>query len=142
MNPSDYRSEHDTCELLKHFPIIGGEVVVPGYVRFPIFKGKCEVESHHVHHVIGGDAMGRTNDKRNILALNVWVHEWVTEHSRAGRVLSCYELQRQGRIDWAFLSQISRKSYPSIMDTDAYIEACARWPFVEQLRTQLIRRAA
>lgn len=142
MNKSEYRLEHPDCELLRHFPALSGCKVVPGYARFPIFGKRCDVEAHHFHHVIGGDAVGRTDDERNVLRLNVHVHEFVTDHSCAGRILSCWELQCKGLIDWAFLSEISRKCYPSILETDPYLKACRQFPWIEPYRTQLIRRAA
>lgn len=142
MNVNKYRTEHPDCELLKHFPTERGCKVVPGYVQFPIFKGRCDVEAHHIHHVIGGDKAGRTDDERNILRLNVHVHEFVTDWSCAGRILSFWELSQKGCLDWEFLSRISRKCYPSILETDKYLEAVRQFPWIEQYRAQLIWKVA
>lgn len=142
MNKAEYRHQFPDCELVKHFPTERGCKVVPGYIRFPIFGGRCDVEAHHFHHVIGGDARGRTDDERNVLRLNVHVHEFVTDNSCAGRILSCWELKRKGCLDWQFLSRISRKCYPSIFETDKYLEAVRQFPWIEPYRAELTRRAA
>lgn len=138
MNLPAYRRKHPCCELLKHFPTVGRSKVVPGYVEFPLFGRQCEVEAHHIHHVIGGDKRGRTDDERNVLHLNIYVHEFVTDHSCAGRILSAYELLRKQKLDCEFLASISRKCWPSVLDTDPYIDAAERFKWIEPYRLQLI----
>lgn len=142
MNVSEYKREHDQCELAQLFPRHGREIIVPlkPSVRFPLFGGKCYVDASELHHVIGGDPMGRSNDPRNVLHLNHYVHEFVTQHACAGRILSCWSLRLQGRIDWAYLSNISRKAYPSIFDTDLYAAACQQFPWIDVMRCELISR--
>ena len=142
MNKTEYRQQFPDCELIKHFPTHGGCKIVPGYVQFPIFGKQCNAEAHHFHHVIGGDKAGRTDDERNVLRLNVHVHEFVTDWSCAGRILSCWELRRKGCLDWAFLSRISRKCYPSIFETDKYLAAVLMFPWIEPYHRELTRRAA
>lgn len=142
MDKNKYRSEHPDCELIQHFPTIGREKVVPGFMEFPIFGGQCVIPSHDFHHVIGGDPAGRTDDERNVLRVNRSVHEFLTKHSCASRILSCWELKRKGCLDWEFLTRISRKCYPSIFETDKYLDAVRQFPWIEPYRRELIRRAA
>ena len=144
MNIHDYKFEHPHCELASLFPRVGGEILIPfqNTVRLPLFGRHWRLEAHELHHVVGQTSRGRTNDERNVLHLNHYVHSWLTDNTCAGRILCCRALKDMGRLDWAFLSGLDRKNWPGIFDTDPYIEACKRYPWVEECRTELIRKAA
>lgn len=145
MNVAKYKQEHPYCELIRHFPVDGRCHIVHlkgNTIRFPLFGGRCRIDASDLHHIIGGDPAGRTDDERNVLHLNIYVHQWVTDHPCAGRILSCWELKRKGRLDWEFLTRISRKCYPGLFENPLYLNDAERFPWIEPYRKELIRRAA
>lgn len=141
MNTSAYRAEHPYCELLSHFPV-AERLKIVGCTAFPMFGGRCRIDASELHHVVGQTKKGRTNDERNVLHLNKLVHDWVTAHPCAGRMLSCWELKRQGRLDWEFLSDLDGKCWPGLFDNHSYLADVKRFPWIEPYHRELTRRAA
>lgn len=137
-----YKESHPYCELARYF-VHHGTLVVPGkpILHKPLF-GQPQ-EGGELHHIVGKDKRGRTDDEKNVLNLCSEVHGWITDFaSCAGQVLCCVELQRQGRLDWAYLSDLDRKCWPGKFETDQFIEQCRLYPAIETLRIELIRKAA
>ena len=133
------------CEAAHLLPRINGCVVVPlqPAVHLTVGYGKnIWVPGNEWHHAIGQTKAGRANDKRNILHVNHYVHEWITDNSNAGRVLTCMALRDAGRLDFAYLSKLSMRNYPWLFDTDPYIEACEPFAWLEELRVNLLMKAA
>lgn len=143
MIPSTYKAENPDCELAKYFRR-DNDIVVPiaRQVTFPVFGKSFRLEAHHIHHIVGQTPNGRTNDIRNMLAVNYAVHDWLHEYELAGRVLCCWELRRKGVLDFAYLSKLDRKCWPGKFETDDYARQCVQFPFVEHARIELIRKAA
>lgn len=137
-------SRASDCQLLHLFPRVDGCIVIPNQnpLHLPLFGGRCRLAADDPHHVVGQTPRGRTDDPRNVLYVSRTVHDWLTDHTCASRIICCKALKELGRLDWRFLSDLDRKRWPGIFETDPYIAATLRFPWVEPYRAELIRKAA
>ena len=133
---SKIRERPDMCELAEIFRY-GHYVAVPGKDR-EVHTSR-EFPASEWHHVIGKDAIGRTDDNRCGLWLSHYFHQtWFAQHHRPGRVACCFALKRMGYLDWDFLSELSRQKWPGIFETDDYVRQCSQFPAVEKMRRSLV----
>lgn len=138
MNKAAYKLDHPYCELVTHFPV-ANRIKIVGTTGFPLFGGRCRIDASELHHVVGQTSLGRTDDERNVLHLNSLVHDWVTDHPCAGRMLCCWELRRKGVLDWAFLSGLDHKCWPGLFENPSYMADVERFPWLEPYHHELIR---
>lgn len=141
MNIQDFKASHPYCEAAPYFPV-ADRLRIVGSTGFPLFGGQCRIEAHQIHHVVGQTWKGRSNDESNILHVNCYVHEWITDHSCAGRIISAWALHQAGRLDWALLSELDGKCWPGLFENPSYLADVQRFPWIAPYHEQLTRRAA
>lgn len=141
MNLSNYRRENPFDEVLTYFP--GSFALAELY--YPQSGQRIAVKrpqpGSEIHHLTG--ALGR---RRNVLSNVVRVcnatHVWLETHKRAGLVLCLWHKREKGELDWAELEGLTRKRFPGCLDVDAYRECCALFPWIEQMRRELLSGAS
>lgn len=133
MTTIQYLKSKSWCELSRWFILHNGNAV-PVEQRPP---NKGLYRATQTHHLVGKTSKGRTDHPSNILRVCSPVHDWLHEHRKAGQVLCCWELNRQGRLDWDALTGLDTKKWPGWMETDDCRDQCQEWPWINRLREKL-----
>lgn len=133
------------CELERYFP--GGDMrVLPipypkpgGRVHTVHVPGRKNLTGTELHHICGsGNGAERIDVTSNIIMVCGPVHNWLETYKLPGFVLCCWAKLAKCELDWHAMELIKGKQLPGWLETDAFVEQCQPFPWVDQLRRNLI----
>lgn len=124
------------CELAPYFAVARNVARIPTQPPVTIKSAGGKFPAHHTHHVSGGTS--RKDHVSNLVRVNHHVHDWLHVHKYAGQVLCCYEMRKQGRLDWSALGEFSGMNWPGCLERDCVVSDCAGYPWIEKMRRELV----
>lgn len=134
------------CELLRYFPGDERELWLPypdkrtQWMVVPWRSRLAEMEGTEIHHICGsGNGAQRVDVDANLISVCRSIHRWLEVYKVAGFVLCCYHKMLCGDPGWDTLQAIKGKLLPSWLETDQVTEACAKFPWIEAMRKELLR---
>lgn len=142
MTPAEYRESHKTCPLIPCFPWNGTWRVPLGANGNSVsvsYRGAAPSDIHHI--VLRSWYSGPLrDDPRNLLHVNSVAHDFVTDRTKAGFVLSLYAKHVIGELDVCFIRDLmSPRQLPGLLEMDDYREKCGEFPWMEPILKTVIK---
>jgi hypothetical protein len=139
MDLKEYRKENYLDEAILFFPNHSLRDSTIPYANGQVVKCSNHALATEIHHLCGsGGGAKRVNSLANVIHLCNKTHVWMEENKLAGFVVCCYAKKLKGELDFEELSRIKGKCLPSWLETDQVIQCCEVFPWVEELRKELL----
>lgn len=74
----------------------------------------------------------------NIICVCNPVHVWLERYKLPGFVLCCWAKLAKCELEWDVLEAIKGKKLPGWLETDQFLEQCAWFPWIEDMRKVLV----
>jgi hypothetical protein len=149
MGAKEYREKFRShCELERYFP--GGnerELAInyprpsghPHQAHVVRVGGRRNLTGTELHHICGsGNGADRVDVDTNMIMVSSPVHNWLETYKLPGFVLCCWAKLAKCELDWETMAAIKGKELPSWLETDPFIQQCKQFPWLEQLRQNLV----
>lgn len=141
MSHESYRASHPECGLLPCFPWNGRWHVPMGT------NGNCVSISYRgsapsqIHHIVlkSWHAGPQQDDERNVLHVHHAAHDFVTDRTRAGFVLSLYAKHKLGELDVDFIREIMKpRIVGGLLQTEDYAVQCEEFEWMIPIYNEVV----
>lgn len=126
----DYRDANPECEVT---PLLWGSITN----EFTVPYSRLRDQPCDIHHIAGsGSELHECPE--NYITVARPIHEWMTDHTLAGFVLSAYIKTLKGEADWDTWTACKSHYRLSAMDNTDFQKACSPYLCIRRMRVDLV----